>query len=257
MAIEPEPKGAVVYKKVWATDVVQQKLKSTRNLWLHDGRKLAWSRANVDQFSIKVDLGAAEGRAGRANNMFILKVRRSTKIRMESLMAYLRGQAAWSNSVLECVNFLDHAMRQGPSERMLQIKRSFFNENSETRRLSPFTEAIKGIYAAVRLNDSLSTGGIGLGINVDVTNQTFWTGQGLIPLVRSYLGALDRRWDNCTLDADPLLSMYVSLCLPMLTCVFFSVGRHAHQGTPPCQQEGRLREVGGFRGPEEAARPRL
>lgn len=50
------------------------------------------------------------------------------------------------------LGFLDHALRQGPSERMHLIKRSFFNEHSQTKHLNNCSEAIKGIYSAIRLN---------------------------------------------------------------------------------------------------------
>jgi eukaryotic translation initiation factor 2C len=36
---------------------------------------------------------------------------------------------------------------------MLLIKRTLFNQYSETKRLNSCTEAIKGIYSAIRLND--------------------------------------------------------------------------------------------------------
>lgn len=36
---------------------------------------------------------------------------------------------------------------------MRLIKRTFFNEYSETKQLNKYTEAIKGIYSAVRLNE--------------------------------------------------------------------------------------------------------
>jgi len=52
-----------------------------------------------------------------------------------------------------CLGFLDHALRQGPSERMRLIKRTLFNEYSQTKRLNSTTEAIKGIYSAIRLNE--------------------------------------------------------------------------------------------------------
>lgn len=51
------------------------------------------------------------------------------------------------------LGFLDHVLRQGPSERMILIKRVFFNEYSETKRLNSYSEAIKGIYSAIRLNE--------------------------------------------------------------------------------------------------------
>lgn len=36
---------------------------------------------------------------------------------------------------------------------MILIKRVLFNEFSETRRLNSYSEAIKGIYSAMRLNE--------------------------------------------------------------------------------------------------------
>lgn len=49
--------------------------------------------------------------------------------------------------------FLDHVLRQGPSERMKLIKRTFFNNSSETMDLDNVTEAVKGIYSTIRLNE--------------------------------------------------------------------------------------------------------
>jgi hypothetical protein len=42
VAIHPEPKGAIVYKKAWATTMIQGKLAQYKGPWLHDTRKLAW-----------------------------------------------------------------------------------------------------------------------------------------------------------------------------------------------------------------------
>jgi hypothetical protein len=42
VAITPEPKGAIVYKKAWATTTFQGKLAQDKGPWLHDTRKLAW-----------------------------------------------------------------------------------------------------------------------------------------------------------------------------------------------------------------------
>ncbi|KAL2261286.1 hypothetical protein VTK26DRAFT_4477 [Humicola hyalothermophila] len=196
ITITPEPKGAIVYKKVWDCAPVQAELKKCKKPWLYDGRKLSWSTNPVQGFEMKVDLGEEEGRAGRENNQFTFKLKRTGKIRMEALKAYLSGKMAWDNSVLECMSFLDHALRQGPSETMLLIKRTFFNNHSQTKRLNSCTEAIKGIYSAIRLNSTIKNGGHGLGINVDISNQTFWVGQKFDQLARNYLSCLDRKWEN-------------------------------------------------------------
>ena len=42
VAITPEPRGAIVYKKAWATTTFQGKLAQFKGPWLHDTRKLAW-----------------------------------------------------------------------------------------------------------------------------------------------------------------------------------------------------------------------
>jgi eukaryotic translation initiation factor 2C len=96
---------------------------------------------------------------------------------------------------------------------MRLIKRTLFNEYSQTKQLNSCTEAIKGIYSAIRLNDvccrrpdsrftvltvkqSFKSGGGGLGVNVDVSNQTFWVGQKFEQLARNFLGCMDRKWEN-------------------------------------------------------------
>lgn len=196
IALSPVPEGAIVYKKAWQTKAFQGKLASFNLPWLYDNRKLAWSSANVPSFSLEVDLGADEGRPGRQRNQFTLEVKQTCKVRLEALKGYLEGKVGWDNTVLECVSFLDHVLRQGPSERMRLIKRTLFNQYSETKQLNSVTEAIKGIYSAIRLNDSFSTGGMGLGVNVDVANQTFWVGQKFEQLARNFLSCMDRKWDN-------------------------------------------------------------
>lgn len=42
ISISPEPKGAAVYKKVWNSTVVKNKLSQYKGFWLYDNRKLAW-----------------------------------------------------------------------------------------------------------------------------------------------------------------------------------------------------------------------
>ncbi|KAL2151322.1 hypothetical protein VTH82DRAFT_6420 [Thermothelomyces myriococcoides] len=212
VAINPEPQGATVYKKAWNTKAVQGKLAQTKAPWLYDNRKLAWSTSNIPGFKLEVDLGLDEGRPGRRNNIMIFEVKQTCKVRLEALKGYLEKKVGWDNTVLECMSFLDHVLRQGPSERMHLIKRTLVNEYSETKRLNSVTEAIKGIYSAIRLNDSLGSGGIGLGINVDVANQTFWVGQKFEMLARNFLSCMDRKWEN--LDYEGLRKALLPVRIP-------------------------------------------
>ena len=51
-------------------------------------------------------------------------------------------------------------------------------------------------FAVLTARQSLKSGGCGLGVNVDVSNQTFWVGQKFEQLARNFLGCMDRKWEN-------------------------------------------------------------
>ncbi|KAK3321598.1 Piwi domain-containing protein [Apodospora peruviana] len=201
ITVSPEPTHPIVYEKVWKSRTAQVALAQHKNPWIYDYRKIAWSTNNVTELKIMVDLDQEKGRLANPNstrpaNKFLLIVRCTGKVRLEALKGYLTKKSAWDTSVLECISFLDHVLRQGPSERMKLIKRTLFNNASETHHLNAYTEAIKGIYSAVRLNESINQGGLGLGVNVDVSNQTFWIGQKFEQLVRNFLSASDRKYQG-------------------------------------------------------------
>ncbi len=42
VAVHPEPRGMIVYKKVWDSKIVQGKLAQHKGPWLYDNRKLSW-----------------------------------------------------------------------------------------------------------------------------------------------------------------------------------------------------------------------
>lgn len=175
VALSPEPTHGVVYDKVWNSKKVQQKLASvSKQPWIYDGRKLAWLAHAVDEIRIMVDLDEERGskKPSDKKNVFFITIRPTGKVRLQSLKAYLEKKAPWDNNVLECMSFLDHLLRQGPSERMITIKRSFFHPSMPNRELDMIITAYKGVYASFRLSQNLKN--IGLGVNVDVTNQAFW-----------------------------------------------------------------------------------
>ncbi|KAK5661715.1 hypothetical protein OQA88_9815 [Cercophora sp. LCS_1] len=230
VALSPQPLKEIVFKKVWASKPVQDVLAKLPP-FLHDGAALAWSTAK-DEFRLKVDLDLENGGKSRGTNVFHLTVRPSKKIRMEILRAYLGGKTSWSEPVLECMNFLDHLLRQGPSERFKLIKRSLFNESSETKRLDANTEAVKGIYAAVRMSENIHrNGGLGLGINVDVSNQTFFVGQKLEQVMRNFLNALNVKWSNNQFDSYRTLLQPVKTSNPQrfAPCEAFKALRRLHK----------------------------
>src|SRR5688500_4393513 len=94
------------------------------------------STVNVEEVRQRVDLGAEDGgKPERPNQMFNVSIKRVTKIRLEMLSEYLKGNLPWNKNVLECMNCLDHILRQGPSENFKLIKRTLFNQESESMRL--------------------------------------------------------------------------------------------------------------------------
>ncbi|KAK4192212.1 hypothetical protein QBC35DRAFT_552676 [Podospora australis] len=201
----PGGMSGVVYRKAWDSKTVKEELRDKFNKgpWIYDYRNLAWSTNNVEKKRITIDLGKEEGRTpGNERRIFFLTVTKTRQINLQALTQYLEGKMGWDNMVLESISFFDHVLREGPSKTMTLLKRTLFNAYSETHRLNNYTEAIKGIYSAIRLNSTISSTpkGSGLGVNVDVSNQTFFVGQAFEQLVRNMLATLNRDWANLDYD---------------------------------------------------------
>ncbi|KAF2760873.1 Piwi-domain-containing protein [Pseudovirgaria hyperparasitica] len=171
-----EKRGLV--KKVWASKTIQHRLAG----WLFDGNKLAWSLdLHAEMLTITVDLDAEQGRTvrpgGRSNkhNVFIKKTK---TLKFDTLEHYMNGKGAvaFDSDCLEAINFLDHLMREYPSQLYTKIKRSFFPPSSNAPgriQLGNGVEAFKGVYSSMRVVNRPEP--MKLAVNVDVANGTFWT----------------------------------------------------------------------------------
>lgn len=184
---------------------MQQALKKAGNFgWIFDGRNICWSRNNLPELRTTVNMDQERGRVPRADkgpDMVMFIIRKTTTIRLDALRAYLQGKMGWDDHVLECMNFFDHLIRKGPSETLLSIKRNFYDKTNAKRQLLDDThrhlEAVKGIYASIRTNSSMRTGGVGLSINVDVANTAFWyTNRSFLEVAVSYLKSCKREYNN-------------------------------------------------------------
>lgn len=130
-------------------------------------------------------------------------LRQTTQIDLSIINAYLTGQIDFNTKVLEALNFLDHAIRQGPSERLVAIRRNFYPKvpgKDSVYPLNNILECVKGVYASVRLNQ-LVTNGFGLGLNIDVANTAFYVGgQGLPAFIKQWLWMNDPRLRNKSMN---------------------------------------------------------
>jgi eukaryotic translation initiation factor 2C len=129
-----------------------------------------------DETRINVDLDVEEGKPSRANGQHTVFVRWTRKVDFSGLNAFLEGHATWNPECIDTVNFLDHVLREGPSQKYTQIKKSFFQRGEQRFDLGGGVEAFKGVFASLRpvLNHQLKAS---LSINVDVANGTFWRAQ--------------------------------------------------------------------------------
>lgn len=155
-----------------------------------DGNKLAWSMKPYGQVRMIVDLDIEHGREAdtTGKNTFRIHINQTKSLNLAVLQAYLGGQMSHSTEVLEAINFLDHLMREGPSNdtSLVPLKASFFKRNGERMDLGGSIEAWRGIFQSIR-----PAQGGRMVINLDVSNTTFWKPQGLLETIMQKNGLRD------------------------------------------------------------------
>lgn len=169
--------------------------------WIFDGRKIAWAPRLVSGGELRFFVNLDEDRQSpgapvRDSARFHISIRSSAEIHISALQGYLDRKMQFNNSVLEALNFMDHLLRQGPSQRMIAIKRNFYSEEKPPPQKlgsSNVLEVRKGIYASIRMSQNLTQGGVGLALNVEVANTVFWVpGQSMDKLVLNYINMMKR-----------------------------------------------------------------
>ncbi|PVH96601.1 Piwi-domain-containing protein [Periconia macrospinosa] len=196
--MKEEKNMRVFAKKLWNSNTVKEELQESQHHWIFDGNKLAWSTRDLGsrEVRVKVDLDDKKNsskprkpRADGKNNEHTLFLRRTRKVNFAMLDAFLQQTSDWSPECIDTINFLDHLIREGPSQRLTQIKKSFFQRGETRFDLGGGVEAFKGVFSSLRpvLNDDYKKS---LAVNVDVANGTFWRAQ---ELGRSVIQAF-----NCT-----------------------------------------------------------
>ncbi|KAK8222085.1 Protein argonaute [Zalaria obscura] len=181
-----EARGLIM--NLWESRAVQQAIGRG---FVFDGNKLAWSLVDHGELRITVDLDAERGRptkpGGRENKHRVI-IKRTNVVKFDQLDSFFSGKANFDNSCLEAVTFLDHLLRQTPSQRYTQIRRNFFAKGLSRFPLGSGVEAFKGVYQSMRIAHKVG-GNHGLTVNVDVANGIFWTAAPLQTVIISLLGA--------------------------------------------------------------------
>ncbi|KAI9771459.1 MAG: hypothetical protein M1840_002079 [Geoglossum simile] len=180
-------------KKVWHSKTVKTHLGGTSAGWLFDGNKLAWAQQDLPMGStgevvIWVDLDREEGitpREGRENR-FRVVIRKTGVVDLSAIREYLDGNLQFDPTILQGINFLDHLMRETPSQKYTTIKQSFFKKGEHRYPLGGGVEAFKGVYQSIR-----PTEGRSLTVNVDVSNGVFWTPSTIDICVKNLVGCND------------------------------------------------------------------
>lgn len=159
-------------------------LTSTRSM-----TKLADHETRID-----VDLAAEEGKKPSDRNKGTVFLKQTKELKFDILSGYLQHQHTWDRNTaaqfLECMSFLDHLLRELPSQNYTQIKKSFFQRGQRRFVLSPGVEAMKGAFASMRIVNNFPSGAL-LSVNVDVANGTFFTQMDLFDHFKALLGAKD------------------------------------------------------------------
>ena len=69
-----------------------------------------------------VDLSAEEGKKPSPKNTFRVRIDPTKVVSFTLLQAFLDGKTDGGEALLETISFLDHVMRQAPSEKYTQSK---------------------------------------------------------------------------------------------------------------------------------------
>ena len=161
---------------------------------IFDGNKLAWSMKKLAKpLSVEIDIDKETNQKPRKKpNTIRISISFAKELRFEQLEAYMAGKCGFDNTILESITFLDHLLRETPSRKFVAVKRCFFS-TSETRKfnLGPAIEAMKGVYASMRIANIQHGGPARLTVNVDVANSAFFIPHTLALAAQHFSGCRD------------------------------------------------------------------
>ncbi|CAL8577970.1 Protein argonaute, variant 2 [Xanthoria parietina] len=188
----PDAKRGLI-KNVWCSNELATKIPGGIREWIYDGNALAWSKQNLsNEFHAMIDLDKEKGRDPSTvpegkRDLHRVAIRKSAAVDLQNIYAYLEGRADFGPGVIDAINFLDHVVRETPSNRHINIKKSYFDWNTGDREfLGGGVEAMRGIYQSIRMAE-----GKRLVINVDVSHTCFWNKSSFPMIINQLSGHMD------------------------------------------------------------------
>ena len=104
-----------------------------------------------EELRFLVDLDAERGQTSRDGNTIRVAIKRTARLQLNQLQAYLEGTIQMDETVIQAITFLDHLLREMPSRNAINIRRSYFDRQGPDRSpLGQGVEAMKGVYQSMR-----------------------------------------------------------------------------------------------------------
>ena len=188
--------------------------------FLFDGNLLAWSLRDLGDAEkrILVDLDKEQNRKpGKKGDQHRVTIRRTKRLDLSVLETYLNGGIDFDNAVLEAINFMDHLLRETPtqSSNFITVKRQFFTRQSQKASFPGGIEVLRGVYQSLRIALKGSVNGRLVGklvVNLDVANCCFWSPTSLLVSIthrhnaRDPMHVIAKMKSQKELDGVPLAS---------------------------------------------------
>ncbi|KAL8710468.1 MAG: hypothetical protein Q9220_004900 [cf. Caloplaca sp. 1 TL-2023] len=173
-------------KAIWSSEELNKRLPGGIKEWLYDGVKLAWSQRDLqEEFRCIIDLDNERGRnvpEDKDRDIHRVIIKKAGRIDLNNIYEYLNGKCDIGPGVFDAINFLDHLIRENPSKKHINIKKSYFDRlKGGMEMLTGGVEAFRGIYQSIRMAERMV-------VNVDVSHTTFWARAAFPSLCNSLVG---------------------------------------------------------------------
>ncbi|EPX71823.1 argonaute [Schizosaccharomyces octosporus yFS286] len=165
--------------KIWNSKELKQKLGSSWQSCVYDGKSLLWTKDDVEDFFISVNIGNE-----KREQLIDFGIQKTTTINLQTLTEFVNSKYAVDSHVLSGVMFLDLLLKKRPSETLYGFMRSFFS-GEFTFALGNGIEAWKGFYQTIRPTQGQ------MSVNVDVSSSAFWREGSFLSLLLEYTNSKD------------------------------------------------------------------